>query len=229
MKISLVNPKESLSIFYRLSQQNKIVSKSQVQLIDSSGQISCVNLECSQLLPKILLELAVAYYYDSIFKEKNIMYQILYLTRKEFQNAERCLALLFQKATYIEIFEEMHKENLIQIKVNGISPKGRDLIENLIPLNQWDMFLVDMYIKRVGINFSEAKGLYKCYDTEDRFDPNFRNVFSQISYLKAIDISSLSLEQCCQNSWINSIVKDMDAYIYVDIFNGVCQKSLIWL
>lgn len=221
-----------------LSIQSKIsIPILSVELISKDSNTT-VNIDVKEILykknefPWFFVELATQYLYFNLLGKKHPLCRCLYFSDSEFSTIKDYLQACFINLTYSKIETPMTPYKLWQVKVNGISDLGVEVIENLPYTDTFTALLHELYIDKNMCSLSDVEGLYNCCFSKEKLlctDFELNNLASN-SFQKSIDVTSLDISCIAKNDTLCQILsmKD-DAYICIDKFSPYIKlKTLCW-
>ena len=184
--------------------------------------------------PRFLWCLAKNYFHEMNIATKTHFPDVIICVQEEIDIFSVFFAPLFLTAVITPVAVASQKEELYMLTLGQLSEYGRDTIKVL-----YDKNLIPEELKRLYFNTECRSDCKKeTYFQVQLSNENasaemsdFANLVFKNEYVKNIDISSLSLEQCKTDSLIHSIAK-LKENLYIQISKANCKKyvkTLFWI
>lgn len=210
-----------------LVSKDKSSTNFNINVVDAFGKISG--------FPWILLELAIQYYYFKLLGTHQPICRMMYFSDDDLLKLRPYIQNCFNSLTLSKIETVLPPYKLWQVKVNGISDFGIEVINKVSSNDDFSIMLHELYIDDKAYSpLNEEDGLYKCLHSSEQkhcdADSTIQDLLANV-FLKSIDVTSFANPRIEGSETLNKIVEVKgDVYIYIDDFSSdVKIKTLCWL
>lgn len=203
---------------------------------DITGNLGIAEiLSIQDKFPWFFVELSTQYFYYKLFEKKHPICRMLYFSDMELSFIKPYLQVCFIKLTFSKIKTSVAPYRLWQVKVNGISEWGIEVIKNLPETGELSGLLHRLYIDCIMCGGFEEEGLYQCFIPEKEKHFTLDSALYHLAvnpFQKTIDVTNWDNLKIAQDNTLNKILSfKRGIYINIDtdtFFTPINLKVLCW-